>query len=62
MTLHHSTFRAEGCGERKSMPDTESVEHTTVSFNFDVEASDSLGGYVRPLHVDVAIRTTACSH
>ena len=44
------------------MPDAETVEDTTVSLSFNIEVSDSFGGYDRPLHLDVAIRTVAFTH
>ena len=50
--------RMKGC----LMPDTEPIEHTTVSFGFDVEVTDSFCGYLRLLHPDVALRTLAFVH
>ena len=47
--------------KRCLMPDTESVKHTTVSFGFDVEVTDSFCGYVRLFHLDT-IRTVAFTH
>lgn len=44
------------------MPDTETVKYTTVSLGFDIEVSDSFGGYGRLLHLNVTIRTIAFSH
>ena len=44
------------------MPDTEPIKHTTVSFGFNVEVTDSFCGYVRLLHLDITIRTMAFTH
>jgi hypothetical protein len=50
--------RVKGC----LMPDTESVKHTTVSFGFNVEVTDSFCGYVRPFHLNITLRTVAFTH
>jgi hypothetical protein len=44
------------------IPDTESIEHTTVSFGFNIEVTDSFCGYIRLYHLDVTIRTLAFTH
>jgi hypothetical protein len=57
-----STLRTEKRTKWCLIPDSESVEHTTVSFGLNVEITDSFCGYVRLLHLDVAIRTLAFTH
>jgi hypothetical protein len=57
-----STLRTEKRTQWCLMPDTEPVEHTTVSFGFDVEVTHTFCGYVRLLHLDVTVRTLAFTH
>jgi len=57
-----STLRTEKCMERGLVTDSEAIQYTTVSLSFNIEVSDSFGGYVRLLHMDITIRTMAFAH
>jgi hypothetical protein len=44
------------------IPYAEAVEHTTFSISFNIEVTNGFCGYVRFLHLDLAIRTVALTH
>ena len=48
--------------ERGLVPNTEAIQYTTVSFSFNIEASDTLGGYVRLFHLNITIWTMPFAH
>ncbi|GAA5476388.1 hypothetical protein Hhis01_03824 [Haloarcula hispanica] len=62
MELSQTTFRTKERMKGCLMSNTESVKHTTVSFGFNVEVTDSFCGYVRLFHLDITIWTVAFTH
>ena len=54
--LSQSTLRTEKCMVRGLVTDSEAIQYTTVSLSFNREGSDSFGGYVRLLHMDITNR------
>ncbi len=44
------------------MPDTDLMKHTTVSFGFNIEVTDSSCRYVRLLYLDTTLRTMTSSY